>query len=92
MDQQQRDWKILTHNIRGVNAPEKWNSLRSKIIESKCDIVCVQETKRDSFDATYLRNFSPRSFDEFCFHPTMGSSGGMITFSQSSKFSREQIF
>jgi hypothetical protein len=37
---QHRDWKILAHNVRGINAPEKLNSLKNKIMDSKCDIVC----------------------------------------------------
>jgi exonuclease III len=89
---QHRDCKILTHNVRGINAPKKWNSLRNKIMDTKCDIVCLQEIKRGSFDCAYIRKFSPKSFDGFCFHPSVGSSGGTLTLWQSSKFSSEQLF
>jgi exonuclease III len=45
----QGEWKILVHNIRGINTPEKWNSMRNRIVETKCDIICFQETKKDFF-------------------------------------------
>lgn len=44
MAQNNRDWKILIHNISGINAPKKWNSTRRRITETKCDIICLQET------------------------------------------------
>jgi exonuclease III len=45
----QGEWKILVHNIRGINTPEKWNSMRNRIVETKCDIICFQETKKGFF-------------------------------------------
>jgi hypothetical protein len=44
----------------GVFIVGKWNSLNNKIIDLECDIVCIQETKREHFDAAYVRNFCPR--------------------------------
>jgi hypothetical protein len=41
-----RSLKILSHNIRGINSYTKWNSLWNNILESNCDIICIQETKR----------------------------------------------
>jgi exonuclease III len=42
--------KILNWNLRGINSEKKWLALASKIAESNCDIVCVQETKRELFN------------------------------------------
>jgi hypothetical protein len=42
-----RSLKILSHNIRGINSDTKWNSLQNNILESNCDIVYIQETKRN---------------------------------------------
>jgi hypothetical protein len=39
-------WRILSQNIRGINAVKKWNYLRNKINEIACDIVCIQEKRR----------------------------------------------
>jgi hypothetical protein len=51
-----RSWKILNWNLRGINSEKKWVALSSKIDESNCDIICLQETKRESFDMEYIRN------------------------------------
>ena len=48
--------------------------------------MCIQETKRDSFDASYIRNFAPRRLDNFDFIPSIGSSGGMLILWNSSIF------
>jgi exonuclease III len=67
--------KILSHNIRGINSDIKWNSLRNNIMEINCDIICIQETKKESFDDSYIRRFCNRSFDKFAFEPSIGASG-----------------
>jgi hypothetical protein len=49
-------WKVLCWNIKGINWVPKWTAIRSKISESNCDILCIQETKWAHFDQAYLRN------------------------------------
>jgi exonuclease III len=56
----------------------KWDAIRDRITESQCDIVCLQETKRDLFDSRYIKNFCPSTFDSFLFLPSVGNSGGII--------------
>jgi len=68
-------WNILSWNIRGINAPSKWEAIRNKIEESSCSIICLQETKREHFDISFIRNFAPRQFDNFDFIPSIGASG-----------------
>jgi len=55
-----RPWKILCWNIRGINSDEKWNSIGDKIVESKCNILCLQETKRHLFTNPTSRTFIPK--------------------------------
>jgi len=57
---------------------DKWDSVRDKINESACSIVCLQETKCDHFDIPFLRKFLPRRFDKFDFVPSIGASGGIL--------------
>jgi exonuclease III len=73
-----RSWRILSWNIRGINSEGKWDAIRSKVAESGCDIICLQVTKRESFDSQYFRNFCPPSFDSFEFIPSVGASRGSI--------------
>jgi exonuclease III len=81
-----RAWKILCWNIRGINSESRWDAIRSKITESKCDIICLQETTREFFDSQYIRNFCPPSFDSFEVIPSFGASGGSIIIWNNSKF------
>jgi len=78
--------KILFWNIRGINAQEKWDALRGKIIESACQIICIQETKRENFDIFYIKKFCPRNFDQFAFSPSVGAAGGLLIAWNSSVF------
>jgi exonuclease III len=86
-----RVWNILDWNIRGINSPEKWPSVRCKIEESNASIVCLQETKKCDFDASFIRGFAPRRFDQFAFSPSDGASGGILILWCSSIFSGELI-
>lgn len=73
-----RNWHILSWNIRGINATAKWEAVHDKIEESACAIFCLQETKREHFDMAYIRNFAPKRFDHFDYSPSVGTSGGIL--------------
>jgi hypothetical protein len=36
-------------------------ALENKIEESGCDIICLQETKRQTFDMDYIKKICPRN-------------------------------
>jgi hypothetical protein len=76
---QLRQWKVLCWNVGGLNAGDKWSVIRDRIVESGCDIIYLQETKKDNFDPQFIRNFCPPIFDSFEFLPSVGASGGLIT-------------
>lgn len=65
---------------------------KKKIIESNCDVISIQETKREFFDISYIRKFCPRVFDTFCFLPSVGASGGILMVWKSSMFTGSEIF
>lgn len=73
-----KTWSILSWNIRGINSQEKWDHIRNKISGSGAAIVCLQETKRESFDQSYVSKFCPRHLNKFAFVPSIGASGGML--------------
>jgi exonuclease III len=73
-----RLWHILCWNVHGINSSERWPHLRSKIEESSASIVCLQETKKRHFDASFIRKFAPKRFDKFSFVPSDGASGGLL--------------
>jgi exonuclease III len=80
-------WSILNWNIRGVNADYKSPVFRNKLEESGASIVCLQETKRASFDNSSIRKFAPRRFDHFICVPSDGASGGLLVLWNSKLFS-----
>src|SRR3954462_6336832 len=71
-----RIWKILNWNLRGINSEKKWVALSQKILESECEIICLQETKREDFDDEYIRKFCPKKLNKFDFLPSAGASRG----------------
>lgn len=73
-----RSWNILCWIVRGINAVEKWPTIRNKIKESNCEIFCFQETKKENFDSSFIKNFAPKRFDKFIFSPSVGASGGIL--------------
>ena len=89
---QVRKWNVLSWNIWGINSDIKWNAIRDRLCANNCDILCLQETKRDNFDPSYLRNFCPPSFDDFAFLPSVGASGGSIIVWNSAILSGNMIF
>lgn len=76
-NQKYREWKVLSWNVRGLNSDHKWDIIKSKVVESQCDIICLQETKKETFNDAFIRNICPAGFDRYEFLPSIGASGGM---------------
>ncbi|CAO2167262.1 unnamed protein product [Urochloa humidicola] len=86
-----RNWNILNWNIRGLNSTDKCNAVKEKIEESSCAVYCIQETKREHFDCSYIKNLAPKRFNKFAFSPSEGASGGILLGWVGSIFSGEII-
>jgi exonuclease III len=70
--------EILSWNVRGINYQQKWTAIKRKILDTNCDIICLQETKREVFDQNYLKNLCSAQFDCHAYTPSVGNSGGTI--------------
>jgi exonuclease III len=77
--------------LRGINSQPKLTAIKSKISETGCDIVCLQETKKELFDLSFIKKFCPQSFDCFEFIPSVGASGGTVVIWKSSRFNGHDI-
>jgi len=73
-----RKWIVLYWNVRGINSDKKWNAIKDRINDSFCDVICLQETKKESFDDAFVRKFCPPTFDQYVVLPSVGASGGAI--------------
>lgn len=87
-----KNWSILNWNVRGINSSDKWLALPNKIEESGCAILSLQETKRDHFDSSYLKNFCPKRINKFEFVPSIGASGGLLVAWNDNVFQGECLF
>jgi hypothetical protein len=77
--------------VRGINSQHKVTAIKSKILESSCDIICHQETKKEAFDISFIKNLCPASFDHFEYVPSHGASRGTITIWKGCRFSGQLI-
>jgi exonuclease III len=73
-------------NIKGINSQTRWDDMYKKIAESKCNIICLEETKREHFDHTYLRNSILEHLHIFPMFHLLAISGGLITIKNGSMF------
>ena len=83
---QLKAWKVLCWNVRGINSDKKLLALRNAISSSGCSVICLQETKRATFDLAFVKLFCPKKFDKFEVVPSQGASGGLIVLWDSSVF------
>jgi exonuclease III len=51
---------VLCWNVRGLNSEAGQREVRSKIEESECDIICLQETKCEAFDWKLIHKICPK--------------------------------
>jgi exonuclease III len=47
-------------------------------VQSSCDVVCLQETKREAFDRQFLNNLCPSYLDAFVCLPSVGAFEGIL--------------
>jgi exonuclease III len=92
LDNINRNWAVLCWNIRGLNDESKWDAVKGKIAESNCDVLCLQETKGEFFDDSYIKNFCPARMKDFVFIPSVGNSGGSLIAWDCAKFSGQLVF
>ena len=53
-----RSWKVLCWNVRGLNSDARQCSVREKVIESQCSVLCLQETKLSSCSRSIMKVFA----------------------------------
>ena len=87
-----RTWNILNWNVRVINSSDKWLAIKQKVEECAAGIVCLQETKREIFDLTYIHKVCPQRFNKFEYLPSIGASGGILTAWNGALFTGELMF
>ena len=54
--QTQLDWMVFDWNVRGLNDKNKRLAVYNKIEECHAAVICLQETKCQSFDHSFVRS------------------------------------
>ena len=53
------NWNVLCWNVSGLNSEPKQLALFNAITASGCVVVCLQETKKHSFDNNFIKSCYP---------------------------------
>jgi hypothetical protein len=53
------------------------HDVRQKIEESCCTIICIQETKMELINASFLKKVHPKHFNKFTFSHSSSAFGGI---------------
>ena len=69
---------ILSYNFRGLGRGIKWAVIRRINMKHKVDIVCIQETKKESFEKRICQSMWGDSFVSWDFVPSIQASGGLL--------------
>jgi exonuclease III len=70
--------RLLSWNVRGLGDDSKNETICKAIDEAKVDIVCLQETKLVQITIFKARKFLPAKFTDYLFHPSDGTSAGLL--------------
>lgn len=74
-----KKFKLLSWNCKGLGSLEKCLVVRNVIRSSRCDVVCMQDTKWSKMDFLYVSTVLPSFFENDCmFINAIGSRGGCL--------------
>lgn len=70
--------KMVTWNVRGLSNLDKCTVVRNILRKSRCDVICLQETKLNEKNLDYFGVVLPSYFDrDFSVLDACGTKGGV---------------
>nr|BAD23266.1 hypothetical protein [Oryza sativa Japonica Group] len=48
------------------------------MLKGGCQVLCLQETKKENFELFDIKKFAPKRFGSIAFAPSMSASGGIL--------------
>lgn len=70
---------ILNWNVRGLNNPARRTAVRKVVADSRCSIVCLQETKLAVINRSLTAKILGTAFcDNFIYKGADGTRGGIL--------------
>ena len=82
---------ILSYNSRGLGRGVKWTAVRRLIAKHKVDIVCLQETKRETFSKNICQAIWGDSSAQWDYVPSVQAAGGLLCIWNNSIFEAEGV-
>jgi mannosylglycoprotein endo-beta-mannosidase len=70
--------KILIWNVHGLNSTTRQDAVRSLVVSTKADIVCIQETKMENISRRVVFSALGSNLNQYVFVPSVGASGGIL--------------
>ena len=70
--------EILSWNVRGLNNPQKRDTVKNLLKEWKCDVVCFQETKLDSVNSAVVKSLWSSPFVDWVALDAIHTAGVVI--------------
>ena len=77
---------ILSYNIRGLGRGIKWASIRYLVGKQRIDLLCLQETKRESMDKVVCKALWGQSDYDWEWVPADNTAGGLLCVWDNSNF------
>jgi exonuclease III len=69
---------FISWNVRGLNSPAHYNTVHEMMLDTKCNLACLQETKLQNIYDGLARFLGGYKLDSFAFKPAMGTRGGIL--------------
>ena len=84
---------IVSYNVRGRRRGVKWGAIRRLVRNQKVDMICIQETKRESIDKATCHALWGDSDIGWEFQPAINTAGGLLCVwsQQAFKLERKEV-
>lgn len=71
---------IMSWNVRGLNSPAKREAVRAVAASHRLALLCIQETKIDTWDQARVHDIGGSSMQDCVILPAIGTRGGAAIF------------
>lgn len=82
---------VLCWNVRGLNDRARRTVVRSMVYQCKCSILCLQESKLDSFSDEDRTDIGGSLLQGAVSMPALGTRGGMIILWDKSQYTLSDV-
>lgn len=74
-----RSFRFLSWNVRGLNDRRKCSVVKSLILNYRCSVICLQETKLNFVNTSKFYTFCGSHLQDFRCLNAIGTRGGLLT-------------